>query len=231
MIGADTSVGKTSVAAFMYLEQERLGYRPGYISCEDGAPVLGPRFLSSLSGVSSARAFRGAYSKEDMTRLGAAVEAAEQRNGFVRFLVGGNEDQVCRAIRDLVVTNKCDVIYVDYAQTIGGTGSPHEQRRETVRRIASRTKAEACRLGVPLVMLSQIARQKDERAEPGKHSLKESGDLENMAELVFMLWRKSIDASDPFYHRICMRVAKSKFGGDGTLAEFTRDPVGRLIES
>lgn len=79
----------------------------------------------------------------------------------------------------------------------------------------TRLKAHAARLGVALVIVSQLSRPKDkgEGYEPNKHDLKESGDLENGAEYVVLLWR----SKDHDFAPVHLKLAKSKNGGIGNV--------------
>ena len=120
------------------------------------------------------------------------------------------------------------LIAVDYLQEIHA--SKHQQdRRNEVRFVSSRLKAHARRLGVALLLVSQIARPKEGETNkrPSKHALKESGDVANMAEVILTLWREREDDFAP----IRVTVVKSKWGGVGKEWEMLRSTdTGRLTE-
>lgn len=232
-IGGDTGVGKSSLMLHMADRMMQSKKRPGFISCEDSRQVLGTRIVSSFSGVSGLRIRRGDFSQNDVKPLERAVGVAADRSMPIAYEIGSTDAQVAAAMSTLVREHGCDVIFVDYIQTINCSDGS-ESRREDVRRIASRIKGAAARLNVPVIVGSQISVGDihAEFKEPGKHALKESRDLTNMAEWVIVIW-----SDDGLGQRYSMRgpavvgkLAKSKCGGDGTRFVFGRKDDGVLRE-
>lgn len=209
VIGADTGVGKTSCMVSMAMVQaERLGQKCGFISCEDSKDSLGAKFLSYHSGLEM-RALRDGSAMRSTATVEAAMRKAAGIGISFAFPVGGDDIDVTKAMSALVRKHKCECLFVDYVQTINASGAA-ENRREDVRRIASRIKGHAARLEVPVVLASQLRRRTDRQdRRPSKHDLKETGDLENMAELIVLLWNEG----DP--NRVEACIDKSKWGGGG----------------
>lgn len=231
IIGADTSVGKTSLALSMFLRQSRAGVVPGFVSCEDDDGVLGPRLLALVANIDTQKIRTGNASRDDFLKSAKAIESESKNQARFVFSIGGNEHEICAAVRDLAQSG-CKCVIVDYVQAISAKyASREDTRKEMIRRIASNLKAQASKFKIPLILLSQIARQQDEAAEPSKHALKECGDLENMAEVVLMLWRKSIEHNSIDYQKLSLRIAKSKYGGDGHVVNFERNNLGHIVET
>ena len=218
IVGADTGVGKTSTLLAMAQAQSAEGRRVGFVSCEDGRVVLGSRLLSGRAGLKAHELRRGALTREQMGRIDKALEEAREQGLYLSFAIGATDVEVTQSMTQLVRAHGCESLMVDYIQTI----NPSERsfaRREDIRRVASRIKSTAARLGVPVFLASQLTRPSADKREKGrtptKHDLKEAGDLENMAELILLLQRESVTPGDDAYNRVRVHLAKSKVGGDG----------------
>lgn len=226
-IGGDTGTGKSSLMLHMADRMQSGGFKPGIISCEDSRQVFGTRILSAFSGVPGLAIRRGEVLAHKEA-LSSAISIVAERPVPIAYEIGSNDAQVVSAMAALVKDHGCRVIFVDYIQTIN-CSEGGENRREDMRRIASRIKGAAARLGVPVIVGSQIS-VGDIHAEkfkpPGKHALKESRDLTNMAEWVVVIWRESDDE----HAMVHGKLVKSKCGGDGTTFEFRRNAAGVLDE-
>jgi replicative DNA helicase len=210
VIGADTNVGKSSFVLEVLLAAAKDGTRAGYVSMEDPRDLYRGRAVSALShGVSP----RGLKLKENRQRVLRGAEAlAELCDGvFFSECIGMSEAQVMTRM-SFMAKRGVRLIAVDYIQEVHAS-VPQQDRRNEVRWVLSRLKGHAARLGVALVVVSQLSRPKDSKPgrEPFKHDLKEAGDLENSAEFIVMLWRE--EQHD--YHPIKLKLEKSKTGGIG----------------
>lgn len=226
VLGGDTGVGKSSAGLAMAFGGAEHGIAVGVVSAEDPRDVWGSRSISMLSGVSSNQIRSGRMSRDDFARGGVASDKLRDLPVFVADVIGGTDVDVVAAMTSLVKHRGCRLVIVDYLQTINPS-ERSDSRREDIRRIASRIKAAAARLGCAVVLVSQLSRPgKDEVfREPMKHHLKESGDIENMAEVIVLLWRTDDRGTD-----ISAKIAKSKYGGDGVRFVLHRDGNGVLRE-
>lgn len=212
VIGASTGVGKTGLSLSIGNRLAKLGVCVGIVSCEDPPDVLASRVLAYESGVPGNAIRAGILTTSTASDVMGACERIRGLDFFGAYEPGATDASVMASMTVLVRKHKAKLVIVDYAQTIELEGAnANAERRHTVSRVAARLKAHAARLGVPLVLNSQLARPMAgaEFKRPSKHSLKESGDLENMADLVLLLWRES-NADDAMVRGV---VAKSKWGG------------------
>ncbi len=228
-IGADTNVGKTTVALEMLFAAAQDGGTVGFVSVEDPEDVTGARMLSMQSGLSSRKLQRRLLHADDFHALASAIDALKLMGARLLYEdhTGGNDLDVCAAMTRMAQRG-ARLIVVDYIQEIDASKRQQDRRNE-IRWILRRLKSYARRLGVALVLVSQLARPKEDgkTREPGKHSLKEAGDLENASEVVLVLWRESEDD----FADINVKVAKCKWGGVGQRWRMRRHPVsGRLQE-
>jgi len=140
------------------------------------------------------------------------------------FAIGSPLVDVLSAIRALVHQHGCRVIVVDYLQNI--RVDPKLDRRITMADAFSQMKALCARLNVALIVCSQLSRPSPDAKwrEPTKHNLKETGDLENMAEAIILLWQRTQGGA------VYGKVDKLKWSARRHRFQFQRDSVGNLVE-
>ncbi len=235
IVGADTSVGKTNTLLAMADALSLRGRRVGFVQCEDPRTLLGARGITRRGLVSTLRARRtrvrgGKHDPRDIDRAAVGVEAWRQSGVTMAYAPGADDRTVCETMQRLVRDHGAELLLVDYVQTINPS-ERQQSRKEDIRVIASRLKSTAQRLGVPLVLASQIARKEGgDTREPSKHDLKECGDLENMAEVVLLLWRVTNDPTQQDFDSILAKVDKAKGGGFGVRFSLYLDEHGALRE-
>jgi len=206
VLGGTTGSGKSSLMLAMALNQARRGIRVGVVSVEDAASVWGPRVLSHVSEVNPSNWSRPNdewFTKQ--SESGIATVRGYQLH--FAFELGRPLNDVLRATRHLVRRHKCQVIYVDYLQAIRDPQTT--ERRHFVANAAGRIKSQCQDLGVACVLGSQLSRSGKGKQfdEVFTSDLKESGDIENMAEVILLLW-KTGDQGDA---KTCGKVAKVKW--------------------
>ena len=225
VIGGGTGVGKTAAALSICLSVQAQGWHAGYISCEDPRDVIGGRILSYESGISGGRIRAGQLVGSEVTLMEAAGRIGKM-GVHVAYESGATDVSVIQAMTILVRQHRARVVVVDYVQCIAA-GDSRGDAAHDASRVTSRLKAAAGRLGVALILNSQLSRPKDgeQFKRPHVHKLKESGDIENVADLVLLLWRLSPDDGA----LVSGYIAKSKWGGGGAEWDMKRDG-GLLIE-
>jgi replicative DNA helicase len=194
IIGGRTGAGKSSLMLSMALKQARMGVQAGIVSLEDPRTLWGARAIAHVSGIPSDELLAQQLSFDSERELERALCELQHIGVQLVYALNRPLGDVLTAIRALVNAG-CGIVYVDYLQAIM---LGHEAKRaELVSEAAQRLKSECQALNVPLVLGSQLTRaEKHSRfAEPFESELKESGDLENKAEAVCLLW-KSSDGED-----------------------------------
>lgn len=227
ILAAGTGTGKTAAAISMCLISARAGWAAGYVSCEDERDVIGGRVLSHESGVPGMAIRAGRVHHVQQQQLENACDRIAGIHMHVAYEIGATDASVIQSMTALVRNHGARVLVVDYIQCITASdsrGDPTQDASNITRRI----KAAAGRLNVPVILISQLSRppKGDEFKRPGLHRLKESGDIENAAGLVLMLWRESVDDFAP----VKGYIAKSKWGGGGAEWTMTRGASGLLVE-
>lgn len=203
-VGAQTNVGKTSLTWAWLMSMAQRGIPCGMVSVEDREEDLGAKALGELAGVNPAKLWAGGTSDE-WARVASAAKAHATLPISTAWVGTRDLDAVLARMEFMATAHGCRVIVVDYLQAIAHR--PGKDTRERTNQTLAELIAQAGRLGVGLVLCSQLARP--DRGNPFKEphliDLKESGDIENRAQCVVLLWRKN-DQPGP----VLAKVAKAK---------------------
>lgn len=207
VIGAAQNVGKTSFVQRMLLTSEDKG---GIASGEDGEDVWGCRILAEASGVHPVKIRKKDLSPSDIMDLRDARADLQRRSEAgtlpeYRNVIGAGYDQLREAAESLAEAG-CKYAILDYLQKFRGL---HNERRHEVAGALAFWHKVCTANGMVPIALSQVVRMPS-TAEPNPWNLKESGDLENEARMIILLWR---DSGDELVMRC--KIAKSSFGGGG----------------
>ena len=196
VIAARPSVGKTSFAMNII---EHVGIdlkKPcAVFSLEMSKQQLAQRMLCSRSGVDSHKLRRGMLSKQDKDRLGYAVGDLSQGLVFIDDSPGLTLMDLRTKARRLKLQYGIELIALDYLQLMEGTGSGgrSDNRQQEISTISRGVKALARELSVPVLCLSQLNRASEsEQRLPRTSDLRESGAIEQDADVVMLLHREAV---------------------------------------
>ncbi len=199
------SMGKTSLAtniAFNIARTYRRGQKPdgtegaieggcvGFFSLEMSAEQLAARILSEAAEVPSEQIRRGDMTEEEFRRFVEAAKALESCPLYIDDTPALPIAQVAARARRLKRTHGLDVLMVDYLQLLRGMSK--ENRVQEVSEITQGLKAIAKELNIPVIALSQLSRQVENRDDkrPQLSDLRESGSIEQDADVVMFVFRE-----------------------------------------
>lgn len=186
-IGARPSAGKTSLLLQMALAASEM-YLAGIISAEMSRRSVGIRAVSMDAGIPAQKLFTGFLSPEEQIRAARALAALAER----RLAIDDGYRQSAQAIaskaRRLAKRFGVGVLFVDYMQLLSDAGK-HENRNHEIAAISAGMKGLAKELDIPVVVLSQLTRESARGERPTLHSLRDSGALEQDADVVLLLHR------------------------------------------
>ncbi len=203
VLAARPSMGKTSLAmniaeAVALPKRGRIEAHPVLVfSLEMSADQLAMRMLTCRARVSSERLRGGFANREEQERLGQA--AVELKTAPIWIDDSGqlNIHELRAKARRVHARHKLGLIVLDYLQLVSGT-DPKIQREQQIAEISRGLKAMAKELHLPVIVLSQLNRESEkERRQPRLSDLRESGSIEQDADLVLLLARPK-DAKDDF---------------------------------
>lgn len=185
IIGARPSVGKTSLAISMAHNIAKEGYRVGFISIEMSDNQIQQRLASQMLEIPLKDIIVGSEKKRYKEKLQDFVE-----NYNFPFFVDANPLSLAtmkHRIKRMKNNYGLDIIFLDYLQLISG----EFQRYELVTKISQELKVIARELDIPLVVLSQLSRGSEQTEEkiPNLSHLRESGSIEQDADMVILLYK------------------------------------------
>lgn len=196
IVAARPSMGKTAfalnVAEHMAME---LKQPVAVFSLEMSRQQLAQRLLCSKSGVDSHKVRRNLLSQEDLAELQYASVALSEAPMFIDDTPGLSLLALRAKARRLAARHGIKAVLIDYLQLMSAPGS--ESRQQEVSVLSRGIKALARELSVPVICLSQLNRAAESREghRPRMSDLRESGSIEQDADVVCMLHRED------YYHR------------------------------
>lgn len=209
IVAARPSMGKTALALNL-AEQLALGGRTpwesgrgatptpvAFFSLEMSKSAVTQRLLSSFSGVEGSKLRDGSRLGDDWDRLIAACNRLSELPIVVDDTPGLTVMQIRARARRLASQQGVKCIVVDYLQLLSAPTHAKESRQVEVSAISRNLKALARELNVPIVCLSQLNRATEQREgnRPRMSDLRESGSIEQDADVVMLLHREA------YYHR------------------------------
>ena len=187
IIAARTSVGKTTFVTNTSMHSALTGKRWARFDYEMTREQLEDRILSELSGVDCTRIQSGILGQADFGRLGPALEQMAACHYIINDRAGLTILDIRRACRRIKSDGGLDGIIIDYVQLMPGSiERKSATRTEEITDIAKRAKELARELHVPVFLISQLKRSE---GRPRVDDLRESGGLEQAADLVGLLHR------------------------------------------
>ncbi len=226
VIAARPSMGKTSLA--MNIAEHvavELKLPVGVFSLEMSAPALVLRMICSRARVNLRNMREGFLADRDFPRITNAAGRLAAAPLFIDDSAGLSILQLRAKARRLAQQHGVKLFVVDYLQLLHSTARRAvENRQQEIADISSGIKALAKELDVPVIVLSQLNREPEKRergAEPRLSDLRESGAIEQDADLVGLLYRPSSgedeDASgeEPDALPINLLIAKQRNGPTG----------------
>lgn len=187
IIAARPGVGKSALALQAIRKFGRDGLKTGYFNLEMSAKQIYERSVASSSGIELNRIRLGTNFLNNEQDLFAEGNAKMQEEKNV-FTISGM--QTIKNIRQIQKKYRFDVIVIDYLQLIKTEGRRNGSRAAEVGDISRGLKAIASDFNIPVIALSQLNRvsEMNKDREPSMSELRESGDLEQDASTILMLW-------------------------------------------
>jgi replicative DNA helicase len=191
VIGARPGMGKSALALNMAVNVARLSMRPViFFSLEMSAYELSQRVLSSEASVPSEVLRGAAPSEKQWTEIGRAVGRLDIPLIIDDSPMTSVGSMRARARRVRLQQGDLGLIVIDYLQLMGGDAKV-ENRQLEVSEISRNLKLMAREFNVPIVALSQLSRNLENRGDkrPNLSDLRESGAIEQDADVVMFIYR------------------------------------------
>jgi replicative DNA helicase len=165
----------------------------GFFSLEMSAEQLATRIISEQTAIPSNKIRRGAIDEADFEKIKDVSIELQNLPFFVDETGGLSIGQLAARARRLKRQRGLDLLVIDYVQLLqGSTRRSSENRVQEITEITTRLKALAKELNVPVLALSQLSRQVENREDkrPQLSDLRESGSIEQDADVVLFVYRE-----------------------------------------
>ncbi len=230
IIAGRPSMGKTTLALNIAENAAIGGKVPTAIfSMEMPSQQLAFRMISSLGRVDQTHLRTGRFPDEDWSRINTAVQLMSEAPIFIDDSAGLSPTEIRARARRLHREPGLGLIVVDYLQLMQVPGSK-ENRATEISEISRSLKALAKELSLPVIALSQLNRSVEQRTDkrPVMSDLRESGAIEQDADLIIFIYREEVYNQDTPRKGIAdISIAKQR---NGPIGDFPLTFVGRYTK-
>jgi replicative DNA helicase len=233
IVAARPGLGKTSlclnIAEHVAIRKKKT---VGIFSLEMSKEQLVKRLLCSESRIDASRVNTGYLNKEDWSRLSRAAGDLSETKIFIDDMASITVAELRSKSRRLSLEHGLDLIIVDYLQLMSGSGARFENRTQEISQVSRGLKGVAKELNVPVIAVSQLSRAVESRTgehrRPQLSDLRESGSIEQDADLVMFIYREDmINPTEENNGLAELIIGKQRNGPTGTIQlafskQFTR---------
>jgi replicative DNA helicase len=222
IIGARPGMGKTaialSMAANISIRQSRAA---AFFSLEMSEQSLMIRLLSAEAGIDSHKLRTGFFPSSDFDRIFSAAELVHDAPLYIVDMPYMTMLNIQAMARMLKIQENVEIIFIDYISLIASDNNMLK-RYELISEVSRALKGLARELNIPVVVLSQLRREA-ENQKPNLADIRESGSIEQDADMVMFLNRdreleKSYDEqSKESGQKVQLMLAKNRNGPVGTI--------------
>ncbi len=202
VLAARPSIGKTSIALNIIRNVALRNDHPpiAFFSLEMTADQITRRLVCTEADVPESNFYNGKFQQKDLHKLTTAVNQFKQANIFIDPTPGITIAELRAKARRLKAQHGIKLIAIDYLQLMKGDRLNQENRQQEVAEISGGIKSMAKDLNVPVLVLAQLNRDVEKTgsadARPKLSHLRESGSIEQDADIVTFLHRRREDSKN-----------------------------------
>ena len=181
---------------------------------------IGNRILCSEALVDSNKIRTGQIEDEDWMKLAQTLGRISDAPIYIDDTPGISVMEIRAKCRKLKLEKNIGLIVIDYLQLISGSGKKNTSREQEISEISRSLKILAKELNVPVIALSQLSRTAEKRDDkrPMLSDLRESGAIEQDADIVMFLYRDDYYNPDTEKKNVAeVILAKHRGGSTGTV--------------
>ncbi|OQY26265.1 MAG: replicative DNA helicase [Anaerolineaceae bacterium 4572_32.1] len=233
IVAARPAMGKTSLALnIAHNASIKHQQRIAIFSLEMSNEQLVQRLISSETGISSHRLRTGQLKEEELPRFTQAANQLSKQSIFVDDTPSISAMQMRTKCRRLHAEHGLDLIIVDYLQLMQGDRRS-ENRVQEISYISRMLKSLARELNVPVMAASQLSRAVEQRSDkhPMLSDLRESGSIEQDADIVMFIYREEVyNPETPLKNIAEIVVSKHRHGPTGVVELYFEKELTRFME-
>ena len=214
------SMGKTALALTIARNSAVIyNHKVGIFSLEMSNQQLAQRLITAEARVDSHLVRTGRLPKTEWKNLAKAANALHEAPIYIDDSASLNILELRAKARKLKSEKDVDILIVDYLQLLNQDGRS-ENRQQEISFISRSLKALAKELNIPIIALSQLSRAVESRSEhrPIMSDLRESGAIEQDADIILFIYRKYVYSRDELDKGLAeIIIAKHRNGPTGSL--------------
>jgi len=227
------AMGKTSLAtniafncAERYLRDMKDGIAPdksvgapvAFFSLEMSADQLATRILAEQAEISSERLRKGSISHQDFQQISFASQRLAELPLYIDDTPALSIASLRTRARRLKRRHNIGLVVIDYLQLLQGSGRASDNRVNEISEISRGLKTLAKELSVPVIALSQLSRAVESREDkrPQLSDLRESGSIEQDADMVWFIFREE------YYHNAAKPDEPSESSSPDALTKYDK---------
>ena len=194
IVAARPAMGKTVFALNVGVNAALAGKSVAIFNLEMDAVQLANRILSSVGQIEGKKFMNGNFNNDDWTRLNEAISQLQDAKIFINDMTESTIGAIRSKCRRLASSEAgLDLVIIDYLQLISGGKNYGTNRQQEVSDISRALKLLALELHIPIIALAQLSRSVEQREDkrPVMSDLRESGSIEQDADIVSFLYRDS----------------------------------------
>ena len=220
IVAARPSMGKTTfalnIAQHVCVDQNKPGVM---FSLEMAKEQIVLNMLCCRARVDGHKLRRGHVSQQDMAKIIQAADLIQRSTFFIDDTPGLSIMELRAKCRRLKARHDIQFVVVDYIQLMEGNNSRLENRQQEISEISRGLKTIAREMNVPIIAISQLSRAPEARDEhkPRMSDLRESGSIEQDADLIMLLYREDYYNQERRPNETDIIIAKQRNGPTGTV--------------
>ena len=225
IVAARPAMGKTAFALNLAVNAASKSDKAvALFNLEMSAEQLAMRMIAAAGGIEMNKVRTGRLEHNDWKKVNEAMSELSETNLYIEDNAGMTISEIRAKCRRLATSDKgLGLIVIDYLQLISGSSKNEGNRVQEVSEISRSLKTMAMELKVPVVALAQLSRSVElrENKRPIMSDLRESGSIEQDADIVMFLYR------DDYYNKAAAEqtdtsiteliIGKHRNGGTGTI--------------
>jgi len=225
LLAARPAMGKTALGLTMAWNAAKEGKSVVFFSLEMSTLQLNYRLLSMVSMIDLEQVMNGRIKDDEWELLFTATKQIAAKDLYVDETPGITLSEMRSKLKRLKAEVGVDLVVIDYLQLMQADGY-QENRQNEIASISRGLKTLSKELNCPILSLAQLSREADKRADhkPILSDLRESGAIEQDADVVMLLYREDYYDEEDNPNIAKVIVAKHRNGATGILDLFFNKP-------
>lgn len=221
IVAARPAMGKSAFAINLAANVAlQAGKGVAIFNLEMSKEQVGNRILCSEAMVDSNKVRTGLLEDDDWVKLASTLSRLSEAPIYIDDTAGISIMEIRAKCRKLKLEKDIGLVVIDYLQLIQGSGTKNSSREQEISEISRSLKILAKELNIPVIALSQLSRSVEKRDDkrPMLSDLRESGAIEQDADIVIFLYRDDYYNQDSEKKNVAeVILAKHRGGSTGTV--------------